>query len=788
MVAAQEKLARLWARYLLWSDHASIDVQTPVPALVVWASGAITREALATMAQQLLGIDAGAATATMEACLHIGGAHRSREGQLEALYCLIRRASTKGAGEVWWRLHLPTEHAPEDLFDLANPQLPEAQLHEKYQKFREKRCRQCLGTYAADLQDWAVTLEHTHGAPATLSAVCRGLRCTAKATPLSMHIIEREHGHTRKDAEAARHLGHALGAPEVSAIHVLRGAKQQHAAALTPRSPPSGGPGLGGPTGCAPRPRTKRRPTYAKCQVQRELHRLVEDDHRGKRSFELRNTNGYAIFRGEYTRQHWAQAREECLPSDISLRGALRNAVWARRVRLAWRDAGPAVRARYGARARALNATHSTLKLQRARQRQRQAPQAAPGSQQSLPWRAGDADFPLSPADLLATDQHRSIIGNCSMIPSNPELAKQIHAAVAALPKTVPCWRQGFCVDAMAFRKGRVIDAHRSLQRVFLEDMGVELCRSGDALIYFRGRPKEPLPATALGARYLEVFAFITSQCLRPQRSTLLFLRAPSRDLLHQACPQGRVHHTKGDALPPELEIVSAGSWPVSASADSWSFRISTGFAYDLVKLTTDYQASWEASLLNYTHNSPNVLAVKSCRQRYHLFGPEFANLPGADPLDCAEWPDLCDDEEALAMDRDFAAAFEHLGCEGGSGEPGEGPAPPPARPPPGVVLPPRPARVVLPRLHPDAIQVRGNAVFLTGAPRPIGRMSAMVHWYPPSASMRCLHPNHKNCSLTADCTDDAIAALRNWVAQAHDFLDAPAHKAAAPDCVREGR
>ena len=45
---------------------------------------------------------------------------------------------------------------------------------------------------------------------------------TSSGAALSMHIIEREHGHTRKDAEAARHLGHALGAPEVSAIHVLR--------------------------------------------------------------------------------------------------------------------------------------------------------------------------------------------------------------------------------------------------------------------------------------------------------------------------------------------------------------------------------------------------------------------------------------------------------------------------------------------------------------------------------------------------------------------------------------
>ena len=131
------KLARLWEKYLLSADHDEhehpIDVKTPVPALVVWASGAITGEALATMAEQLLGIDRRATTATMVASLRIAGDPE----QLESLYCIHRRGTCMGAGEVWWRLHLPSEHEPECLFCLPNPLLPEARRQQKYWSFRE---------------------------------------------------------------------------------------------------------------------------------------------------------------------------------------------------------------------------------------------------------------------------------------------------------------------------------------------------------------------------------------------------------------------------------------------------------------------------------------------------------------------------------------------------------------------------------------------------------------------------------------------------------------------------
>jgi len=211
-----------------------------------------------------------------------------------------------------------------------------------------------------------------------------------------MHIIEREHGHTHKDVRAARHLGHALGAPELSAIHTLRDSLQQHSAALAPPSPLSGGQGLGGPAGGAPKPRARRPPTYRVCRIKRDLLKLRRDDYGGKRSFQLRNTNGWAIFRGEYTRREWPEAHGGCLPGDVSLTNALKNSAWAAQVQRAWKDASPAERARYAARARAQNAVHSRLEQQRAAQRRRtpisgaqEAP--APVSPQTLPWRAGDA-------------------------------------------------------------------------------------------------------------------------------------------------------------------------------------------------------------------------------------------------------------------------------------------------------------------------------------------------------------------------------------------------------------
>ena len=47
---------------------------------------------------------------------------------------------------------------------------------------------------------------------------------------------------------------------------------------------------------------------------------------------------------------------------------------------------------------------------------------------------------------------------------------------------------------------------------------------------------------------------------------------------------------------------------------------------------------------------------------RWLLYRRSISPLIRADPLDCAEWADLCNDDEALAMDCAFAAGFGLLG------------------------------------------------------------------------------------------------------------------------------
>ncbi len=475
----------------------------------------------------------------------------------------------------------------------------------KYAAFMAKRCRRCLGTYAADLQAWAEHVQREHGAPACTTAMSRGLACTAKATPLAMHIIEREHGHTHKDIRASKQLGKALGPPDVSAIHVLRDASEQHTAAHAPRIPISGAC-LAAP-GQAAGP--KRPAAYARCSIKRNLLRLRCDDVKGKRSFKYHNVNGWAIFRGEYTRREWPQ-----VGGGVAFTMPIKNALWNKRLSRSWWDLHPSERAQYRARARTLN---TPWKQQRATQRCPQppgpaaSPHPAPVATRGppiTPWRMGDSQFPVTPAELLAADDRCSIAGTCPMIEKSPELAAQIDAAVGAMEKSLPCWRQGFCHATRQFSMGKIINAHRALQSVFLTHFGTDFCRSGDALVYFRGRPS-PHHEYILTPSALEIFALITSQCLAPRRSTLLLLLAPTRETLQ---PADRVHCYTGAGragateLPPELQIIAPTAPPARVTPSSWCFRISTGLAHKLLTLTQKYNVSWDVSLIDYTHRTPN--------------------------------------------------------------------------------------------------------------------------------------------------------------------------------------
>ena len=761
----QDKLQRMWDKYLLHVDQDELDYYPrratdlgALPALAVWASGAITAPALRTMAEQMLGVDEAKVTVTVVALLSAS----ADPERLERIYCVIRRAICKGAGELWWRLHLPTEHE-EKYFRLADPRLPPEHRTALFTELMATQCRHCLGTWWADLQEWAGQILDELGFEAALGLVTRGVTTTAKVTPLAMHIIEREHGHSHKDTRASRHLGRALGAPGLSAIHVLRGVRDQHSAALSAVART----GSQLPTELGGGRRRRRQPTsYAACRVNRSLLKLRRDDHKGKRSVSQSRRNGWTIFRQEYTQQHWPSAG-----GSISVQMPFKNAAWTLRVSRAWWALSRQERARYAARARATNSAAAPPRRWAVgrHRRQRPAPESegtpisgAPGAPDTAdsphtvrrtPWRLGDGEFPITPAELLAAEPDVSILGNCSMVMSSPELASKIDAAVAALKQPIPCWRQGFCHSARPCALSRIIDAHRALQMVFLHDFGADTCRSGDALVYLRGMPSaRPMPPRP---QVLEIFALITSQSLRPQRSILLLLTAAPSD---RRVDGDRVHRMEGDrrgvTLPSELRIIPDGApgegAPTSGAlgAAAWNFIISSKLAVRLLAFTQESRIAWEVALLNYSHRSPNNLSLSGVRQRANLLGPDFFNLPersaDEDPLDFAEWAELINDDEALAEDRDFAAVFDEFAQPPpipgghGTGHRAQPPGPPPR------ILPPAPPRVELEPLEPGAIRVEGSRIYLRDERAPIGRKSAMVHWFPPSLSMKCLR--HDRC------------------------------------------
>jgi hypothetical protein len=101
-----------------------------------------------------------------------------------------------------------------------------------------------LGVFVADVQAW---LKRAHGLEApgifgvgddvlpirvdtvleledddVFDSLSAGLTCVARVTPLATHIIEREHGVEHKQVQAAKSQGHATGAPQISAGHVIR--------------------------------------------------------------------------------------------------------------------------------------------------------------------------------------------------------------------------------------------------------------------------------------------------------------------------------------------------------------------------------------------------------------------------------------------------------------------------------------------------------------------------------------------------------------------------------------
>jgi hypothetical protein len=307
-----------------------------------------------------------------------------------------------------------------------------------------------------------------------------------------------------------------------------------------------------------------------------------------------------------------------------------------------------------------------------------------------------------------------------------------------------------------------VVSAHKSMQDVLLkaDGFGPTLCKSGDACLYFRGRPSAP-DSSFKGV--LEIFVIVACQSLSPYRSILSILRAPDRAVIENTSVHETCQGTDDIQLPKELHVLTA---------EKWEFCISTTLAVNLLDLAADKGVDeWDITVLNYVHRTPNVLLLRSGRATSRL--PLIGTAQPLDPLDYDAALGLFAEEELQQMDEELAAFFrlEAAACQ---------PCEPQVSRPLAPVLPPE-----IPVPPAGSIERRGSDVYRVSDNKKIGKFTCMLQWDPISFSMKCLHDNHVSCSLTSDCNDDAFELLVRWVAAGADFPDATSHRAAKPHKLR---
>ena len=756
----KERLERLWEKYLLDPARAfNVEDGQGVPSLVVWASGAVTGRALQELSNILLEVDPQKTVQTMVTLL---GCEAPEE--FEKVHGMIRRSSSKGAIQVWHRMHLPTKNFDMKAFKVLDPSRTVARRAEIIQDLR-RHWSCCGGAMGEDLSIWVNnTTNAGHTEKRIFAHLSDGLRNAAAATIPVTHIIERDHGETHKDVRACKQLGHAAGGASLSADHVIRSHKREHKSALDSKiqSP-----------GTVPR----KRGCYARCEIKKRIVKFKKRVANRKKILEPKaRRTGFTQFRRHYNTMYWPA--EKHLWQNKKPYG---NKSWHSRVLAAWRALSDEEKAEWSGQARRLNDADKAEGAQGDPAGGEDAP-----ARQRLPLCMGDQNFAVSVSDVAASSllkTEEGIIGSCKMIMDNPDLQAEMTRVINDnLGKVFPpCWELGFCRSRCAHSLPKIMGVHMVMQRSLLNIAGVPACRSGDLLVYCRGHAKGKGGTPGV---MIEVFAMLTCQSLLPKKSLFTLLTVPGRvdEEIEDCLYQKPMVDNKMPELPTSVLVIG--------DTKLWRFQISTGLACSALYFHKKYELNWDISILNYTHKSSNELLIKNARVTKNWFGMDVPITADCDdPIDLTEFSDPHSEDarmdaevvaEFAAMEEAMAASMTATSSDAAAGGAGAAsgssgpPAPPPPVPPPAVVLPPTPP-----------LEVKKNTFWIKGQAKPIGKLTLLVAWSPPSFSMKCYH--HVACSMTGDCNDVALELLKQWVAAGHLFLDSHSHKEAKPSGLRTG-
>jgi hypothetical protein len=379
---------------------------------------------------------------------------------------------------------------------------------------------------------------------------------------------------------------------------------------------------------------------YAGCVITNKLVKLksasaqIKTTQRRMPRAPRSRLTGYVLFRTEFTNREWPlHGNQQRFPVPHC------NRHWLAIVVAAWRSLSAEERCKFSLSARhtnednndedvALPDTFSGVAMAN-------APHAA-----KLPWQIGSQKFPLRAQDVLAKS-HVDYIGDCDMVMDDPELRASVERELQQCFRHIPCWRKGFCLERISHSLMQILGLHKTLQQQFVHSFGKEVCRSGDACVYFRGRPRSGV------GEVFEIFAIIACQCLKPYRSILHVLHVPGNGRTPSHHPL--VYTTNAPALPKELHLFESGS-------SEWSFKLSTSICVAMLDSPTTL--SWDVSLLNYSHKSSCELIVRDSRKTVDLHSEAIDSVCPLSVVDVSDLVGLFDDEELHALDGELAALF----------------------------------------------------------------------------------------------------------------------------------
>jgi len=420
--------------------------------------------------------------------------------------------------------------------------------------------------------------------------------------------------------------------------------------------------------------------------------------------------------------------------------------------------------------------------------------------QQRGPWGLGDRRHVVTADDIISAKKYVDELNRTHAVAQfgvennitpqpTPELTDMVHRS-SRNPK-VPCSEIGICRGRYAHCWTAVCDLHAYMQKKLIASFK-ELLISGDCLLAFLGwKP-------GLSYRYL-FLRLVGFQVLRPRFGILVTCTKEGNAHL------GGIPQRQGKIrLPSDMtsrlneplfrEVLPSECYLTVNAANMLTSEHSRRLAGLMIDLSSKEHVAWRVAVLNHRPLNLNGFDISDSpiKSEFPLW-PVTDSMSTEVEIDVDDLPDCLavdplsvikhvgrerDEPESEHSDDDLMGEFQLKDddhCDDISREIAKQVSAAQSKERRKAQKRTKQAR------QPRHFTIKHNCVWVGDEKKPSGRIGALLHWDPPSLSVRCL--KHDDCCITGDVYSENLLGL--WISQADDWDTAEEHKAQCPDGLR---